>query len=76
MAFRNLSLNDESSSWWVFTNCLREGAGGIVAKDAVPGTHFKFNLNDIAPGFLLLCVNVGTVMVGDGLYLPIEFSRD
>ena len=54
---------------------LREGADGIVVKDAIPGTHFKFSLNDRAPIFLLLGVNVGTVRVGDGLSLPIAFSR-
>ena len=45
-------------------------------KDAVPSTHFKIDLNDISPIFLLLGVNIGTVRVGDGLSLPIAFSRD
>ena len=44
-------------------------------KDAVPGTNFQFDLNDRAPIFLLLVVNIGTVRVGEGLSLPIAFSR-
>ena len=44
-------------------------------KDSVPGTHFQFALNDRAPIFLLLGVNVGTVRLGGGLSFPIAFSR-
>ena len=45
-------------------------------KDTVPDTHFQFSLNDRAPIFLLLGMHVGTVRVGDGLYLPIASIRD
>ena len=44
-------------------------------KDAVPGTHFQFSLNNRAPIFLLLGVNVGTLKVGGGFSLPNAFSR-
>ena len=57
------------------SKCLREGAVGIIVKDTVPDTHIKFALNYRAPIFLLLGVNFGTLRVGDGLYLPITFSR-
>ena len=45
-------------------------------KDTVPGTHFQFALNNRAPIFLILGVNVGTVRVGDGLSLPITLIQD
>ena len=57
------------------SKCLREGAIGIIVKDTVPDIHIKFALNYRAPIFLILGVNFGTLRVGDGLSLPITFSR-
>ena len=45
-------------------------------QDAVPGTHFELDINNRAPIFLLLGLNIGTVRMGGGLSLQIYFSRE
>ena len=75
MALRNMSLSDKFSSGWLLASASMRVPVTSLLRMMYLAHTLSLILTIDHQFFLILGVNVGTVRVGDGLYLPIEFIR-